>query len=60
MHSLFQHFSDRSRHQRPWWDWVLLLELVTHLLHGHKLNAFVFLKMLNKPVRLIIRLIISD
>lgn len=48
--SVLQHFSDRGRHQGPWWNWVLLFKLITNLLHGHKFNSFMLLEVLNKSV----------
>ena len=50
--SFLQHFSDRGGHQGPWWNRVLLLELVTNLLHGHKFNTFMVLEVLNKSIRI--------
>lgn len=39
----FRHYSTLRR-------LVLLLELITHLLHRHPFNAFVFVDVLNEPV----------
>jgi hypothetical protein len=45
-----QHRPWRSRHQCALGRRVILLELITHLLHGYKFDSVMFLEMLDEPV----------
>ena len=47
---LFQLESCFGGHERSLGRRVLLPELIRHLLHRHKLNAFVLLEVLNQPL----------
>jgi hypothetical protein len=38
------------RHYSSLWWFILLLELITHLLHRHPLDAFMFVDVLDKSV----------